>query len=423
MTGRTNVDRELSSYLKGRSTSRAPAGLLDAILGEVDQTRQRPAWRLIGRSLAERRTVIWMSPASARLALLFITLTIALAISLIVIAGSQRRLPPPFGPARPGLLVVDVSGHIGLMKADGTGLTQLTSAPEVDSYPTWSPDGTRFAFVASKDLALAVVVMDADGRHRITVADQLRELDGSVGTRVGLSWSPDSQRIVFAAAVGDTTQPQLYTSDANRFGATRILAPDQFGTAPSWSPDGTWIAFKSVYPCCGNPPSALWLTHPDGSAAHLISNETGDLTGTVWAPDSKRLAFLANGTDHSNDIYVINADRTGQRDVTNTPQDEFWPSWSPDGTKLAFSWFVAANGTFVIDADGSNRVEVPTNGYNVSTPVWSPDGSTILGYADGPAFSGGATDGLMILDPTGHDRPMFIAEPDFGSVTWQRLAP
>src|SRR3954453_16955330 len=140
MTERRHLDRDLSAYFEARSTRRAPAGLLQASLDGVDQTRQRAAWRLTGLPLGDDRPARWMPPESIGRVLVVITLMLALAVGVIGVASSQRRLPPPVGPAKPGLLVVEISGHIGLMKADGTGLTMLTSAPEVDSFPIWSPD-------------------------------------------------------------------------------------------------------------------------------------------------------------------------------------------------------------------------------------------------------------------------------------------
>jgi dipeptidyl aminopeptidase/acylaminoacyl peptidase len=426
MTERTNLDRDLSMYFEARSTTRPPAGLLDATLDRVDRTRQRAAWQLAGHHLADHRPDIWVPQGSTRLALAVLTLILALAIGLILVAGSQRRLPPPFGPARPGLLVVAISGHIGLMAADGTGLTMLTSWPEYDSFPIWSPDGTRFAFVASQDLSLALVVMDANGGHRISLADHLGAVVGvrgltHFGSQIPLSWSPDSQRIVFAADAGDG--PQLLVTPADRPGAARIVRADLYGVSPSWSPDGTLIAFRHAEDA--GQPDAVWVIRPDGEGLLKLSHSPAVrdvFPGAAWSPDGKRLAFLAEGTNHSNDVYVINADGTDQRDVTNTPEDEQWASWSPDGTRLAFSWFEGADGTFVIDADGSNRVEIPTDGHSISTPAWSPDGSRILGYLDAGLMHS-ASDGLMVLDATGHDRPLFIPEAGFGSVTWQRLAP
>src|SRR5690242_17476024 len=101
MNERTSLDRELVAYLEGRSTNRAPAGLLEATLTSVERTRQRPAWLVAGRRLADRRPVVWTPPVSARLVLVAVLL-FALVIGALVAAGSQRRLPPPFGLARSG---------------------------------------------------------------------------------------------------------------------------------------------------------------------------------------------------------------------------------------------------------------------------------------------------------------------------------
>lgn len=426
MTERTNLDRDLASYFEARSTHRAPAGLLEATMTGVDQTPQRAAWRLTGRRLADYLPEIWMPPASARLVLAVAMLIVALAIGVIVVASSQRRLPPPFGPAKPGLLVVEISGHIGLMNADGTGLTMLTSAPEVDHFPIWSPDGTRIAFVASRDLSVALVVMDANGAHRTTLADHLGVVVGvrggvHFGSEVPMSWSPDGRHIVFVASVAD--RAQLYVTPTDRPAVERIGPADLYGVSPSWSPDGTQIAFRRLYG--GSQPDEVWVVRPNGEDLHKLSDSPAVIDvfpGAAWAPDGKRLAFLAEGTSHNQDVYVINADGTDQRNLTNSPEDEQWASWSPDGTRLVFSRFPGAESTFVIDADGSNRIELPTDGHGISTPAWSPDGSRIVGYRDFGLMHA-ASDGLVVLDPSGHDRPVFIPEPAFGSITWQRLAP
>jgi Tol biopolymer transport system component len=440
MTERPNLDRDLSAYFEVRSTTRAPAGLLESSLGGVEQTPQRPAWRSIAQRLADRRPCIWASPVSGRLVLAVIALLVALAIGGVLIAGSQRRLPPPYGPAKPGLLVVDTGGHIGVMKADGSGLTMLPTEPEVHHFPVWSPDGTKIAFVASRDLALALVVTDADGRNPITLADHLHGAvavrEDNFGSLIPMSWSPDSQRIVFTAyrvddppvvTPGDVQPSNLYVVRADRPGAERIGPADLHGVSPSWSPDGNLIAFRHAGE---GQPEAVWVIRPDGEDPSRLSHSTpvrDVFSDGAWAPDGKRLAFLAEGTNHSNDVYVINVDGTGQKDVTNTPEDEEWARWSPDGTRFVvssfdFGSFGSSGSTFVIDADGSNRVEIPTDGHFVSTPAWSPDGSRILGYFDG-GITNTHSDGFIVLDPTGRDRPVFIREAESGGVTWQRLAP
>jgi TolB protein len=432
MNERTNLDRELTVYLQGRSTNRAPAGLLATTLATVERTRQRPAWLLVLRPVADRRPAVWAPPASARLGLVAILLC-ALVIGVIVVAGSQRRLPPPFGPARSGALVVELGGHIGVMNPDGTGLTMLTSGQATDSYPFWSPDGTRLAFTSYQDESSALIVMNADGSDRMTVVDGLLGgvwVGGGVrfGPDIGLSWSPDSKRIAFSARIGDTPEEQIYVADADRTGATRISGSDVFGISPSWSPDGSLIVFKRIYRCCGVPPDSLWLIGPDGSNPRQLSARTGvreALTGTVWSPDGNRLAFIAPGTDLNLDVYIINVDGTGETNITHSHEDEFFPSWSPDGNRIAFSRVrlgasSLGTGVFVIDPDGTNLVQVPTGATSVTTLLWSPDGSRILGYVE--AGLGGA-DAIAVLDPTRTNPPVDVRLPGAGSASWQRLAP
>ncbi len=312
------------------------------------------------------------------------------------------------------------------MNADGSGLTPLTSAPEVDRFPIWSPDGTRIAFAASRDLSLALVVMDADGGHRITLADHLGAIAGvrgavNFGSTIPMSWSPDGRHIAYVTSSEDG--PHLYVTPTDRPGAQRIGPADLYAFSPSWSPDGKQIAFRRVYG--GAQPDEVWVIRPDGEGLVSLSNSVAVkdvFPGAAWAPDGTRLAFLGEGSSHNSDVYVINADGTGQRNVTNTPEDEQWANWSPDGTRLVFSWFGDADGTFMIDANGSNRVALSTGGHGISTSAWSPDGSRILGYRDA-GLRNSASDGFVVLDPTGRAAPLFVPEAEFGSVTWQRLAP
>jgi Tol biopolymer transport system component len=137
------------------------------------------------------------------------------------------------------------------------------------------------------------------------------------------------------------------------------------------------------------------------------------------------LAFLAPGTDLNLDIYVINADGRGETNITRSLEDEFFPSWSPDGRKIAFSRVALGasslgTGVFVVDADGSNLARVPTGTTVVSTLLWSPDGSQILGYLEGGL---GGADAIAVLDPTARKPPLEIPLPRAGSASWQRLAP
>lgn len=448
MTGRTDVDREMVAYLEARSTSRPPEGLLDAALVGVESTRQRPAWFVLDRWSPTRLSIGVERPTNAVILLATFVLLAALAIALVVV-GSRPRLPPPLGLAAPGLIAFDLAGDIYASNPEGTARTQLTSGPDTDVRPIWSPDGTAIAYESRRaDLTWAVIVMSADGGHRVVLADGQAQIGG-------IAWSPDSRRIAFGGHIccPDTGGPEysrwhIYIAQADRPGATQIGEPDVYGLAPSWSPDGTRIAFKRVYPCCvARGDVALWIIDADGNNAGRLSSmkqlenyRVGDdvFWNTAWSPDGTRLAFLAEGIGGSLDVYVVAADGTHERNITMSPEDEDWPSWSPDGSRIAFPRMPelrpragfdsrsyapeARRATFVVvDPDGLHPVRLIGVFVDSNSAIWSPDGTRLLGYVFNADLR--TDDAIAIFDASGHAPPTTLPEPGFSSASWQRVAP
>ena len=215
MTGRSDLDRAMTEYFEGRATNQPPDGLLDTALARVDATRQRPAWLIPNRWLPVDRSGV----ARLRAAVVIVVIVVAIvagAIAAGLLVGSQRRLPPPFGLARPGLIAFDLSDGIYVANADGTGRTQLTSGPGRDSQATFSPDGTLIAYLSGgqPDLSSSLVVMGADGRHPVVLAEHLAE-PGNI------SWSPDSRRV----AIGSRLIGSPQTRSASTSPRSTILAP------------------------------------------------------------------------------------------------------------------------------------------------------------------------------------------------------
>src|SRR5439155_12091092 len=97
-------------------------------------------------------------------------------------------------------------------------------------------------------------------------------------------------------------------------------------------------------------------------------------------PAAGQIAFWSD-RDHGaiGEIYVMNADGSGQVNLTNNPVDDAYPVWSPDGSKIAF--YTARDGNYevyVMNADGSGQVNLTNNAAADYYPAWSPDGSKIL---------------------------------------------
>ena len=120
----------------------------------------------------------------------------------------------------------------------------------------------------------------------------------------------------------------------------------------------------------------------------LTDNQNND-EGPVWSPDGTKIAFFSNrreGRDArpiSLQIYIMNADGTGQRRITNDgPALEYNISWSPDGNRLVFQSRPEINpgvhSLYVIGTDGMGRRRLTDGQFNDFSPEWSPDGNLIL---------------------------------------------
>ena len=103
----------------------------------------------------------------------------------------------------------------------------------------------------------------------------------------------------------------------------------------------------------------------------------GDVQTPAWSPDGRKLAFVSR-RDGNSEIYVMNADGSGQENLTQQPASDSHPSWSPDGRKLAFVSRRDGNSEiYVMNADGSGLRNVTRTPSNDLDPAWSPDGGAI----------------------------------------------
>ena len=153
------------------------------------------------------------------------------------------------------------------------------------------------------------------------------------------------------------------------------LLTSEGGYTPSWSSDGTRIAFMSVR--SGN--EDIWVIDADdyaeagGSVRQLTTDEADD-HHPAWSPTDDRIAFVSDrdGGDH---IFLINADGTGLIQLTAGLEVDSHPAWSPDGTQIAFSRNTEIR---MINADGTGEAQVTQDSIAyLLAPVWSPDGTRI----------------------------------------------
>jgi TolB protein len=127
-----------------------------------------------------------------------------------------------------------------------------------------------------------------------------------------------------------------------------------------------------------DPAPRIYVMNEDGSGQTMIAETTrgGSLT---WSPDGTRLAFSDVGG-----IYTVDRDGAGEKRVPGTSNGDQWPSWSPDGTRLVVRNAEGAGGIYVVNVDGSGRRKLGDD-MMAAWPAWSPDGRRIA-YSTGEAL-------------------------------------
>jgi hypothetical protein len=304
---------------------------------------------------------------------------LVLAMSLVGCAGQDE--PRPSSAAAPATTALSTAS--ATPTALPSQIVHTGGGPHTAGEPITPGDlSGRIVFDDFED----VFAMDVDGSNVVKVADDPAgpEFDGA--------WSPDGDWVVYRDSTrGMNDDDEIYIARADgseRRNLTRNPANDW---GPDWSPDGSTIAFNS-----DRDGGRLrgYLIDPDGSNLRLL-----DLEGWVeypsFSPDGERITFMGHdGGDY--DIYAADLGTGVVEQLTESPGNDGWPVWSPDGSTIAFTserddcayapsdrecWRSDEpndqhRDVWLMDADGANARRVsPEVGQFVA---WSPDSRYLL---------------------------------------------
>ncbi len=205
--------------------------------------------------------------------------------------------------------------------------------------------------------------------------------------------------------------PCTIAFDSDRDGNREVysMAPDGSGQMnltnnggddfdPVWSPDGRQIAFVSNRETDQEGGQFIYVMAADGSDIHRLSQQN-ESQMPDWSPDGSRIAFT-----HQGDIYVVNVDGSGEKNLTNSPEKDEQPVFSPDGQRIA--WIKGeGNDTsiYTMNVDGSDSQQVTTGG-NIYNIEWTVDGRIFTHWdnPDGICFNCVVTaDGKEVIDAGG----------------------
>jgi TolB protein len=202
------------------------------------------------------------------------------------------------------------SGRVFAMAPAGGERRQVATAPGRGL--VLSPDGRRVAFLIGPWTSTRLAVADADGSH-------VRVIAGGSTTAWNPAWAPDGRRIAYT--YGDSTRVlQVHIINVDGTGdhaVTHMTADDGSAQLPAWSPDGRRLAVQvNQLPAHT---AHIWIVDlATGQARRLAPHEEHYVDEIPsWFADGRRLAFQSNRTG-AMQVWVMNADGTGQRQVTGT---------------------------------------------------------------------------------------------------------
>ena len=424
MTASERLVRDLPGILDDLAAGPS-SDFLDDVFAQTARMRQRPGWTFPERLLPMAdiaRTRAYVPVPPWRLVAVALLL-IALVVAALLVAGSQRRVAPPFGPARNGEIVYDLNGDLYVANPE-TGETRLlVGGPEIDSAPGYSPDGTRIAFnraVEGRENQVEIWIVNANG------SDLKRITPVPIPEETWANWAPDSRHLALMSGGrlelidADGKEAPLRPAPGLTVDALAFRPPDGQQIAVRAIVDGKYGVYAINADGTGTPTTILEPNVPLDMGNHALN--------MVYSPDGSRLYYQSYtetnsaGSPGCCHLWVVNADGTGAQPFESNGMA--WsgvPSVSPDGRWVSY-WYVGDDAPTqqirVAAADGSGTVIATGPAMSDFFPwSWSPDSSKLLMMP-----SDGSTTSPYLIDPAGGSWSTARWESGF-SLDWQRLAP
>jgi len=279
-------------------------------------------------------------------------------------------------------IVFERKGDLYAVAVDASRTVQLTKTGTLELEPAVSPDGRSIAYAAADrgsgpsgrlGRAYELWTMNVDGKRRMRLTQ---------GFDSDPAWSPDGATILFSRAFqnryGDACRSIFRVRKDGR-GLRQVTRPD--GRHSHWdaavSPDGRRVAFTDEAGCeSGASSFALRVVDASGRRTSDLSRLPGnaysysdaDHEDPTWSPDGSRIAFYRSNQRNPG-VHVVNRDGSDMRRVTPKTLGGYAPAWAPDGAWIAF---VGDGDLYVIHPDGTGLRQLTRTKGTESSPAWLP---------------------------------------------------
>ena len=256
-----------------------------------------------------------------------------------IVAGPA--LSPAVSPQGRVAYAAQQNGRWRIFSVAGDGSDRRYESDWEHEYwaPAYDPKSGRMVCQGDGDTAGASTLRSpvpgpflVDNQQEVQLPDRTLELWAIRGSFPSLD--PTGRQLVFSEHF-----ERIVTSRLDGSGQKVVFAPgDASVWRPDWSKDGQWIAC-TVGPTFAKPSARgdIWKFRPDGSEAINLTGKMGGNNGFPhFSPDGRRIVFRS-GRDGNHEIYLMNADGTGARRLTDNEATDTMPAFSPDGKQIAFT--------------------------------------------------------------------------------------
>lgn len=251
------------------------------------------------------------------------------------------------------------NGRYALRIADADGANPLTmvSSKEPIISPSWSPDGSKIAYVSFEKKKPIIFVQSLSGQRTV--------LANFKGNNSAPAWAPDGSKLAIVLTYGANSQ--VYTINADGSGLQQITKSSAIDTEPTWSNDGQWIYFSSDR---GGKPQ-IYKVSSSGGEPQRVTFEGAYNVSPRFSPDGKSLAMIRN--DGGKFRVALQDLASGQVQILSEgPQDES-PSFAPNGRVLLYATRTGGHGALAaVSADGRVKQSLNESGGDIREPAWGP---------------------------------------------------